>query len=150
LQAVKRIVILAALAGALVLPAQASAKTWHYSGTVPTDPTGRAHVSFDVVKKKGKKGAKDFAAESIHSWCDNGASQADLDFQTTGDDWTKVKKNRFHFKAEGGGGVAKFSGKLSDHGHAVQGFVSWKGLIRVGEEIRDCVTGKVGYSGGRT
>ncbi len=146
----KRIAVLATLATALALPTAATAaKTWHYSGTLTDDPSGPGHVSFDLLKKKGKKRAQNFAAERIPSLCDNGASEALLDF--TGLEPTKVKKAKFRFKGEAdSGAVAKFAGRLSDHWSTVHGTVSWKGLIKVDQTVRDCHTGKVRFAGSRT
>jgi hypothetical protein len=146
---VKRILILAALAGALALPAQASAKTWHYNGAVPSDPTGRANVSFDVVKKKGKKRAKNFVAESIPAQCDNATVNAQLFFRSTGADTRKVKKNKFTFKVKDAGAIAKWTGELKQHGSAVEGTVSFDGLITVSGTARDCHTGELAFAGGR-
>jgi hypothetical protein len=154
LPTVKRIVLLVAVACALVLPAQAAAaaaaaKTWHYTGTLTGDPTGPGVVSFDLVKKGGKRKARNFAAENIPSSCDNDTTQALLDF--TGLETAKVKRARFHFKGEAEtGAVAKFAGRLSDHWRSVHGSVSWNGLIVVGQTARDCQTGKVKFTGSRT
>jgi hypothetical protein len=149
LQTVKRIVFLAALASALALPAQAGAKTWHYTGAVSSDPTGRASVSFDVVKKHGKRRAKDFVAENIPAQCDNATVDAQLFFRSTGADTRKVKKNKFTFKVKDAGAVAKWTGKLKQHGSAVEGTVSFDGLITVSGTARDCHTGKLAFAGGK-
>jgi hypothetical protein len=143
--------MLGALACALVLPTQAAAavKTWHYSGTLTDDPTGPGLVSFDLVKKGGKKKASNFAAEKIPASCDNATLEALLDF--TGLDTARVKKGRFHFRGESAtGAVARFAGRLSDHWRSVHGTVSWKGLILVGQTARNCETGKVKFTGSRT
>jgi hypothetical protein len=148
---VKRIVILAALACTLSLPTQASAatKTWHYTGTLTGDPAGPGVVSFDLVKKGGKRKARNFAAENIPSSCDNDTTQALLDF--TGLETAKVRGARFHFKGKAEtGAVAKFAGRLSDHWRSVHGRVSWNGLIVIGQTARDCRTGKVKFTGSRT
>jgi len=136
--------------GALLLPAQAVAKSAHYDGPLGiTDPAGHTgHAWFDVAKISGKKRAYNFGAEGVPAECDNGTVQADLKVSSTGS--AKVKRNKFTFKVTDKGLTAKWSGKLKQRGALVEGRVSLNGLVDVSGTVRDCHTGKVDFTGSRT
>jgi hypothetical protein len=106
---VRKFLIPAVLAVALVLPAQAAAKSKHYTGTVA--PSGT--IGFKVVQKRHskKKSVTGFSFFGIPITCQEGAET------THGFVSFPVKLNKGHFKINASssvtGATLKVSGSLS-------------------------------------
>jgi hypothetical protein len=145
---VRRVLIPAALAVALTIPAGAAASTHGYSGTV--DPSGT--LSFKVKKKHGKTRVRAFRFEQIPVTCDAGADTTfgKLEFAID------VKRKKFHAVAvhrpDGSeGSTLKLRGKLTDKGRRATGTIRVFGSppLESGNTGVNCHTGKRPWSAER-
>jgi hypothetical protein len=136
----KRAIACAAAVAALAIPAGAEAATT-YTGKIKGDP--KTSVQLKVAGKGNNRAVKSFKVEQLLINCEGG-QRARLGSAAISGDAEVSDSGRFAIEGASNGQEVVLKGKLRGKRRA-RGTFKYSGPTLVGEQTRECASGKAGW-----